>query len=115
MVETIGITYAGDIKGWPKDSRAEVIVSEFAATKRDETWTDFQWAEIRCVSLSCPPRREFIAHRRPSGGVHGGSKSSESHDHVTVRYTTITGDKYDAHIAVNGYTIDYAKSKLWKK
>jgi len=96
MVETIGITYAGDIKGWPKDSRAEVIVSEFAATKRDETWTDFQWAEIR-------------------GGVHGGSKSSESHDHVTVRYTTITGDKYDAHIAVNGYTIDYAKSKLWKK
>jgi hypothetical protein len=49
--------------------------------------------------------------------VHGGSKSSESHDHITVQFTTIDGkQKYDAHIAVDGqYGIDYAKCQLWKK
>jgi hypothetical protein len=49
--------------------------------------------------------------------VHGGSKSSESHDHITVQFTTADEKtKYDAHIAVEReYGINYAKCQLWKK
>lgn len=51
-----------------------------------------------------------------SGAVHGGSKSSESHDHVTVRFTSIDEREYDAYIAVDGYyRIDFTKCQLWKK
>lgn len=52
---------------------------------------------------------------RHSGAVHGGSKSSESHNHVTVKFKDITGQDYDAHIAVTShYGISYSASHLWK-
>lgn len=65
-------------------------------------------ANMRCCVLT-----SFVMY---SGAVHGGSKSSESHDHITVRFTTIDEQRYDAHIAVDGhYGIDYKKCQLWKR
>jgi hypothetical protein len=51
MGQIIGITFAGDFKGWPKaqSPRIQVIVSDYADYVRDwdKNAIDFQWAVVR--------------------------------------------------------------------
>jgi hypothetical protein len=51
MGQTMGLTFDGDIKGWPKaeSPRIQVIVSDYAdyVRDRDHDAMDFQWAVVR--------------------------------------------------------------------